>query len=93
MAHFIEALAEDFEKYGAEAIERVRIEKPEAYLKVIASLLPKDLNLNVSKYDHLTDEQLISRLRVLSKQAAPLIGRLVDQADDASRKACSDPSQ
>ena len=60
-------------------IERVRIEKPEAYLKVIASLLPKDLNLNVSKYDDLTDEQLIMRLRILTEQAAPLIGRLIDQ--------------
>ena len=56
---FLRALAEDFENHGAEVIERVRIEKPEAYLKVIASLLPKDLNLNVSKYDDLTDEQLL----------------------------------
>jgi hypothetical protein len=31
------ALAEDFERHGAEAIERVRIEKPDAYLKVVAA--------------------------------------------------------
>ena len=48
---------------------------------MIASLLPKDLNLNVSKYDDLTDEQLIVRLRMLTKQAEPLIGRLIDQDD------------
>ena len=79
---FIQALADDFEKNGPAVIERVRIEKPEAYLKVIASLLPKDLNLNVSKYDDLTDEQLIVRLPTLTKQAEPLIGRLIgpDQA-------------
>jgi hypothetical protein len=54
------------------------------YIKVVASLLPKDLNLNVSKYDDLTDEQLIVRLRTLTKQAEPLIGRLIgpDQAED-----------
>jgi hypothetical protein len=75
---FIQALADDFERHGVEAIERVRIEKPEAYLKVIASLLPKDLNLNVSKYDHLTDEQLIVRLRMLTEQAATILGRLLD---------------
>ena len=68
-----------------EAIERVRIEKPEAYLKVIASLLPKDLHLNVSKYDHLTDEQLIVRLRMLTEQAAPLIGRLIDHNPEPSQ--------
>ena len=82
---FIQALADDFEKHGAEVIERVRIEKPEAYLKVIASLLPKDLNLNVSKCDHLTDEQLIVRLRVLTEQAAPLIGRLIHHDAAASQ--------
>jgi hypothetical protein len=73
---FIAALAEDFEKHGVEVIERVRIEKPEAYIKVIASLLPKDLNLNVTKLDDLTDEQLLERLRSLTKQAAPLLANL-----------------
>jgi hypothetical protein len=79
---FIQALADDFERHGAEVIERVRVEKPEAYIKVVASLLPKDLNLNVSKYDDLTDEQLIVHLPTLTKQAEPLIGRLIgpDQA-------------
>jgi hypothetical protein len=52
---------------------------------VIASLLPKDLNLNVSKYDHLTDEQLIVRLRVLTKQAAPILGRLIHPDAEASQ--------
>ena len=34
---FIQALAEDFERHGAAVIERVRIEKPDAYLKVVAA--------------------------------------------------------
>src|SRR5262245_27830808 len=32
------------------------------YVKVIAGLLPKDLNLNVNNLDNLTDEQLLERL-------------------------------
>ena len=75
---FIQALAEDFERHGAAVIERVRVEKPEAYIKVVASLLPRDLNLNVSKCDHLTDEQLIVRLRMLTEQAAPILGRMLN---------------
>src|SRR4051794_7874149 len=66
---FLQALAEDFEMHGTAVIERVRNEKPDAYIKVIASLLPKDLNLNFTKYDHLTDEQLIVRLRIVTEQA------------------------
>ena len=83
---FIAALAEDFEKHGLEVIERVRIEKPEAYIKVIASLLPKDLNLNVTKLDDLTDEQLLERLSSLTKQVAPLLANLDgDDETEASR--------
>jgi hypothetical protein len=62
----------------------LRIEKPEAYIKVIASLLPKDLNLNVTKLDDLTDEQLLERLRSLTKEAAPLLANL-DVETEASR--------
>jgi hypothetical protein len=82
---FIAALAEDFEKHGVEVIERVRIEKPEAYIKVVASLLPKDLNLNVNSLDHLTDAQLIARLRSLTKEAAPLLANL--DGDDETEAA------
>jgi hypothetical protein len=83
---FIAALAEDFEKHGAAVIERVRQERPADYIKVVASLLPKDLNLNVTKLDDLTDEQLLERLRSLTKQAAPLLATL-DDAEDEQAKA------
>lgn len=32
----------DFEQHGAETIERVRIEKPEAYLATVAKILPQE---------------------------------------------------
>src|SRR5262245_22102880 len=72
---FICALAEDFAKHGPEVIAKVRQDKPEAYLKVVASLLPKDINLNVKPLDDLTDDQLIERLRRLTEEAAPLLAR------------------
>jgi hypothetical protein len=77
---FLRALAEDFDRHGAEVIERVRVEQPSAYIKVVASLLPKDLNLNVNNLDHLTDAQLIARLRSLTKQVAPLLATLDEAA-------------
>lgn len=42
---FVKALHEDFEKNGVAAVERVRDEKPDQYLKVIASLLPKEIEV------------------------------------------------
>jgi hypothetical protein len=60
------------------ALSKMRL-RPGTVPEVVASLLPKDLNLSVTKYDDLTDEQLIMRLRLLTQQAVPLIGRLIDQ--------------
>src|SRR3954447_5179074 len=73
---FILALAEDFAKHGAAAIERVRLEKPDAYIKVVASLLPKDVNLNVRQLDDLTDEQLLARLQQVTALAKPLLAAI-----------------
>lgn len=42
---FVKALHEDFEQHGIAAVERVRDEKPDHYLKVIASLLPKEIEV------------------------------------------------
>lgn len=58
---FVQALHDDFEKHGVETIEKVRIEKPDAYVKVIASLLPKEFKIET--VSELTDEQLDARLR------------------------------
>jgi hypothetical protein len=43
---FLEAMRASFEERGTEAIEAVINEKPDQYLKVIASLMPKQLDLD-----------------------------------------------
>lgn len=42
---FISALSEDFELHGVTAIRKVRAEKPDAYLRLVSDLVPKDFNL------------------------------------------------
>jgi len=42
---FLLALQKSFEEGGAEAIEKVKAEKPDQYLKVVASILPKEIEL------------------------------------------------
>jgi hypothetical protein len=39
---FIDALKADFDQHGIGALETVRKEKPADYIKVVASLLPKE---------------------------------------------------
>lgn len=69
---FLEALHEDFEANGAEAIVKCRSEKPDAYLKVIASILPKELK--ISNESDLTDDELITQLRQLDALIRPFLG-------------------
>lgn len=43
---FLHALRDDFEQNGPAVIQAVRTEKPDQYLKVIASILPKEIELS-----------------------------------------------
>lgn len=70
---FLEAMHDDFEAHGVAAIVQVRTEKPDQYLKVIASILPKDLNVNINQMDDLTDDQLIQRIRSLDSAIRPFL--------------------
>ena len=70
---FIQALHDDFTEHGVAAIATVRDTRPDQYMKVIASLLPKDVNLNVNQMDELTDEQLIERIRALDATIRPFL--------------------
>lgn len=71
---FLSALQEDFEAHGVEAIQTVRAERPQDYIKVIASLMPKDLNLNINNLDDATDDELVQRLRDLEATIRPFLG-------------------
>jgi len=56
---FILALHDDFVEHGPKVIARVREEKPDIYLKVIASILPRVLHVkDQSTFDGMTNEQL-----------------------------------
>ena len=69
---FLKAMAEDFEAHGKAAIEVVRAEKPDAYLKVIASILPKQVDVKLNDYDGMDDGQLRSALSAALRDLATL---------------------
>ena len=57
-------------------IARVAEERPHEYLKIIASLLPKDVNLKANTLEDMSDEQLMRKLASLTEMAKPLLARL-----------------
>ncbi len=54
---FMRRLADDFDRFGIYAIARVRRHDPAAYLRVIASLMPKEIDLKRS-LDEFSDDAL-----------------------------------
>jgi hypothetical protein len=55
---FLYALAEDFEAHGADAIKMCRMEEPGRYVQIVASLMPKELDIESRVAPDLDDEQL-----------------------------------
>lgn len=85
---FIGALCKDFETHGEAVIENVRTEKPADYLKIIASIVPKELTINAPTLDEMSDEELLDRLDQVRSLAAALSGaQAAPRAKAAGRKA------
>jgi Family of unknown function (DUF5681) len=61
---FLKALSEDFDSNGIEVIEKVRSDRPHEYLKIVAAVLPKQMQLEdltpKRKAEDLSDDELAS---------------------------------
>ena len=56
---FLLALAADFKKHGAAAIEKVRKQQPAAYMKICALLVPREMKVEHSNaIKAMSDEQI-----------------------------------
>jgi hypothetical protein len=61
---FLIDLAASWEKHGPQALERCAQEEPSQYLRVVASLMPKELDLSVSH--HVQVEAILADFRGLN---------------------------
>ncbi len=72
---FLEAIRADFRAHGAGVIAEVRAEKPDQYLKIVLSVLPKDLHANINTLDGLSDDEIRQRIRGLEAVLRPFLGK------------------
>ena len=84
---FIAAMYDDFTEHGAAVIETVRTEKPDQYLKVVASILPQQLNVRVSEFDELTEDQIDQRINALARALQLETGTIAAAGREAASKA------
>jgi hypothetical protein len=71
------ALGDDFAEHGAAVIEEVRKTKPHVYLQVVASLLPRQVQMEkLSPLSDITDEELHQIEELLAASRARLVRKL-----------------
>jgi hypothetical protein len=68
---FLDAVRADFRAHGAGVIAAVRADKPDQYLKIVQSVLPKDLHVSLDHLETLSDDEIRRRIRGLEAVLGP----------------------
>jgi len=72
---FLLALAADFKKHGAAAIEKVRKTQPAAYLKICALLVPREMQIeHTNRIKQMTDEEIEQAIEAIQTMLAARAG-------------------
>lgn len=66
---FLYALADDFDKHGVKALTDARAQDPMGYVKVCASLMPKQIE-QTQPLDDLNDAELLAGIALLRSRLA-----------------------
>lgn len=67
---FLSKLQADFHEHGQKVIETVRSEKPDVYLKVVASILPQQVEVRVDPLEEMSDADLDRYIKQLAGAVA-----------------------
>ena len=66
---------------GKQAINDMIDEKPGDFVKMVASLVPKEATININDHSEMTDDELAERVRALAAQLAPFLADGVGETE------------
>src|SRR5262245_51682176 len=78
----LESIAKDFEEHGDEAVRIARIERPVEYLRVVASLLPKEFEITDNRLKDISDDELDLLLEYTRQRIARGLAASADGGKD-----------
>lgn len=70
---FCQDVYEKWQQAGSRCIDEMIADKPGDFVKLVATMLPKEMNFTVSDGSDLSDEELHDRIRNLASQLAPFL--------------------
>lgn len=71
--NFLKDVHAAWEEQGATAIQQMIADKPGDFVKMVASLMPKEATLNINDNSEMTDDELAERVRSLASTLAPFL--------------------
>lgn len=80
---FVSDLEAHWLKNGPDAIDRVYANDPSTYLRVVANVLPKELNVTVSVLDTMSDDDLLVLLQGLRERRRQQQAKVIDATPEA----------
>lgn len=69
---FIADMYEAWQASGPDVLQKVILTDPAAFLRSMVAILPKELDVNVNRYDMMTDEQLRAQFVAALREARAL---------------------
>ena len=87
---FVDDFTDDWRKHGKEAIERVREERPAEYLRIAASLVPKEAKMQVNVNNELDQALLELMRRPMEPKTIDGEAREIEEAPAVAKQPKSD---
>jgi hypothetical protein len=81
---FLEKLLKEFDEFGEEAIRICRVELPHEFLKIVASILPKEFEIIDSRLKEISDDELDLFIELARRQ---LVSGIAGNADSGKEPA------
>jgi hypothetical protein len=82
---FIEDLHSDWLEHGKSVLKATREQNPGQYMRVVASLLPKDVNLQVTAVDEMPDEHIDETLAAVRRLIEARKGTGTEAAEEGRK--------
>ncbi|MCP5099911.1 MAG: hypothetical protein GY943_30530 [Chloroflexi bacterium] len=70
---FITDIYHAWQDQGKSVILKVIADKPDVFLRTVAGILPKEMHINVNKFEGMTDAQLVQQLEILDELIQPIL--------------------
>ena len=84
---FLADVYQAWQQSGESCIAEMIADKPGDFVKLVATIIPKEATLNINDHSEMSDDELAERVRHLASQLAPFLSGGTGDADAGTEGA------